>query len=111
MKFRGILVGQLLASVCLAVPCYAQTAQADADGGLDEIVITAQRQSESLQDVPIAVTAVSAEELEARGMTDTRSVAMSVPNLTLTENGVSVTPFLRGVGSNQSNPNDEPSVA
>ncbi|QGZ93802.1 TonB-dependent receptor [Terricaulis silvestris] len=112
MGFKGMmLIGA--ASFCLASPSFAQTAPAAPEdpGGLEDIVVTAQRQSQSLQDVPIAVTAVTADELESRGMTDTLSVAMSVPNLSLPENGVSVTPFLRGVGSNQSNPNDEPSVA
>lgn len=111
MRFKGMmLIGA--AGFCLASPSFAQTATpAPSDAGLDEIVVTAQRQSESLQEVPIAVTAVTADELQSRGMTDTLSVAMSVPNLSLPENGVSVTPFLRGVGSNQSNPNDEPSVA
>jgi iron complex outermembrane receptor protein len=81
------------------------------DSNLGEIVVTAQRRSQSLQDIPIAVAAVTADDLQSRGMTDTRSLSTSVPSLTLSENGVSVTPFLRGVGSNQSNPNDEPSVA
>jgi iron complex outermembrane receptor protein len=79
--------------------------------GLGEIVVTAQRQSQSLQKVPIAVSAVTAEGLQSHQITSTEEVQAAVPNLTMSENGVSVTPFLRGVGSNQSNPNDEPSVA
>jgi len=118
MGFKGMmLLGAT--SFCLATPAVAQTAPttpttpaaSTSDDSLEEITVTAQRQSESLQQVPIAVSAASADQLQARGMTDTRSLAMSVPNLDLPENGVSVTPFLRGVGSNQSNPNDEPSVA
>jgi outer membrane receptor protein involved in Fe transport len=50
----------------LAMPAYAQNApQADEDTGFnDEIVVTAQRQAQSLQDVPIAVSAFSEEALE-----------------------------------------------
>jgi len=117
MRVKPLIIGQLLAGVCLAAtPAYAQTeppaaAQAQEDEGVGEIIVTAQRRSQSLQDIPIAVTAVTSDELAQRGMTDTLSLQVSVPSLTLSENGVSVTPFLRGVGSNQSNPNDEPSVA
>jgi iron complex outermembrane receptor protein len=121
MRFKAMIVGQLLCGVCFASPALAQPGTPpgppaapqtpDDSAQLGDITITAQRTSQSLQDVPIAVSAVTADNLVSRGMTDTRSIGMSVPNLTLSENGVSVTPFLRGVGSNQSNPNDEPSVA
>ena len=122
MRVRPLIIGQLLAGVCFAAPAYAQdnsappapaaTQPADqTDEGNEEIIVTAQRTAQSLQRIPIAVSAVTADQLTQRGMTDTRSLQVSVPSLTLSENGVSVTPFLRGVGSNQSNPNDEPSVA
>jgi iron complex outermembrane receptor protein len=121
MRFKPMIIGQLLAGVCFASPALAQPSAApsppaapqnpDESVQLGDITITAQRDTQRLQDVPIAVTAVSADNLVSRGMTDTRSIGMSVPNLSLSENGVSVTPFLRGVGSSASGPNDEPSVA
>jgi iron complex outermembrane receptor protein len=120
MRVKPLIIGQLLAGVCFAAPAWAQSTAPEAapatqaredDSGVGEIIVTAQRRSQSLQDIPIAVSAVTADQLAQRGMTDTRSLQVSVPSLTLSENGVSVTPFLRGVGSNQSNPNDEPSVA
>jgi iron complex outermembrane recepter protein len=122
MRIKALVIGQFLAGVCLAAPCFAQATAADVNvdqddstdessQALEDVVVTAQRRSQSLQDIPIAVSAVTADELAERGLTDTLSLQATVPNLTLTENGVSVTPFLRGVGSNQSNPNDEPSVA
>jgi iron complex outermembrane receptor protein len=116
MRLKALVIGQLLAGACFAAPAYAQSetrenSTTQDDDGVGEIIVTAQRRSQSLQDIPIAVNAVTADELTQRGMTDTLSLQVSVPSLTLSENGVSVTPFLRGVGSNQSNPNDEPSVA
>ena len=114
MKHKHIFVGCTAMALCLAGGSHAQTAteQSASDSlALTEIVVTAQRQSESLQQVPIAVSAVTAEALAARGIADSLSLEVAVPNLTLTQNGVSITPFLRGVGSNQSNPNDEASVA
>lgn len=115
MKHKHIFVGCTAMALCLAGGSHAQTAAteqpADESLGLTEIVVTAQRQSESLQQVPIAVNAVTAEALAARGISDSLALEVAVPNLTLSQNGVSITPFLRGVGSNQSNPNDEASVA
>lgn len=49
-------------------------AQADASAAVDEIIVTAQRRSERLRDVPIAVTALSEERLERAGITDTKQL-------------------------------------
>ncbi|MBS0578119.1 MAG: TonB-dependent receptor [Proteobacteria bacterium] len=56
---------------------------ADDSTGLTEVVVTAERRSERLQDVPIAVTAISAEELEARGVRQAADIVTSVPNMLL----------------------------
>ncbi len=71
--------------------------------GLEEIVVTARRVEESLQSTPVAVTALSAEALEQRNMTDIRELATAVPNLVLQTsgaNGGSQVPaiFIRGLG-------------
>jgi len=54
-----------------------------ADTTLDEIVVTAQRRTERLQDVPVAVTALSASDLTDRGVRQAADIAASVPNLLL----------------------------
>ncbi|HKQ80720.1 MAG TPA: TonB-dependent receptor [Steroidobacteraceae bacterium] len=91
------------------------TASANSDqagaSGLDEIVVTAQRRGESLQDVPISVNAVTGAQLEQRGISNINSLSATVPALEVPRTGSASTPFLRGVGSNAANPNDEPSVA
>lgn len=63
-----------------AAPVEAQPA-ADAETGFDEIVVTARRRDESLQDVPLAVTAFSSETLTARAITDRTSLADNTPSL------------------------------
>lgn len=78
---------------------------------LDGIVVTAQRRGQSLQDVPIAVTAITSEDLAAQGLTTSTSLEAAVPSLTMPQSGTVATPFLRGIGSQSANPNDEPSVA
>ncbi|MET0985440.1 MAG: TonB-dependent receptor, partial [Steroidobacteraceae bacterium] len=80
-------------------------------GGLDEIVVTAQRKAERLQEVPIAVNVISGESLSAMGTVETRQLGIAVPALDIGFQGSGGAPYLRGVGSNATNPNDEPSVA
>uniref|UniRef100_UPI0035CBA371 TonB-dependent receptor n=1 Tax=uncultured Sphingomonas sp. TaxID=158754 RepID=UPI0035CBA371 len=54
---------------------------AAAIGGLEDIVVTARRRAENLQDVPLAVTAFSSETLVAKGITDRTSLADNTPSL------------------------------
>ena len=76
--------------------------QEDADVlQLEEIQVTARRRSESLQDVPIAVTAFSADALAMRGATDITEIAQIAPSVTLEPSRATnstLTAFIRGVG-------------
>ena len=54
---------------------------AGASGGLEEIVVTAQRREEKLHNVPIAVTALTAASIEARGITNINDIAGFAPNV------------------------------
>src|SRR5260370_30292450 len=54
-----------------------------ADDELNEIVVTAQRQKERMQDVPIAITAISASDLLHRGVRQAGDIVSSVPNTVL----------------------------
>lgn len=69
-------------------------------GELDEVVVTARRREESLQDVPTTVTAVSGEQLRARSVTSTADLQMFVPSLKLTAQVSNETPnfIIRGQG-------------
>lgn len=97
-----------LASAAMAQP--VQTGEAvrgpaasGRDGAIEEIVVTAQRRAENLQDTPIAVTALSPQLLEDRQIEETRDLTQTVPNLTLlplTGSRSSVQLSLRG-GSEQ----------
>jgi len=88
----------------LATPVFAQEA-ADKDQGLEDIVVTAQRRSESAQDVPIAITAFNAETLQTRGINTALDVTQFVPNLVGLNNtglGTANAYYLRGVGNTES---------
>lgn len=80
---------------------------------LEEVVVTATKRPESLQDIPVTVTALSETTIREAGITNLDGVANLVPSLTITSN---INPFatairIRGIGSSQNDPSLEPSVA
>ncbi len=83
---RTILCAGAALAALTAIPAFAQdtTTDTQASEGYDgEIVVTARRREESLQDVPIAVTAFSGTQLEQNGAIDITDVAATAPNVTL----------------------------
>jgi len=90
-------------------------AQPVEEAALDEILVTARKrgEAESVQDVPIAVTAFSGEQLEARQVRDLQSLSFSMPNVMLDDIGTQkgVANFtIRGLGVNSSIPSIDPTV-
>ncbi len=72
---------------------------------LEEIIVTAERRQSNLQDVPIAMTAFTADEIDRRQITSTIDVIQNVPNLTGEHNvslGGSNSYSLRGIGNTES---------
>jgi len=66
---------------------------------LDEIVVTAQKRAQSLQDVPVSVAAVDAEKISDAGIVDLQGLSEFVPNFTINETGISTTITVRGISS------------
>jgi len=97
---RGKLT--LLAGVCagaIAFPAYAQDNPADETTSDTEIVVTAQRTSEKLQNVPIAVSAFNTEALEKQQIKNTSDLQLSLPNVTFTKTNFTGSSFtIRGIG-------------
>ncbi|MFT3967116.1 MAG: TonB-dependent receptor [Sphingobium sp.] len=98
---RGVSLFALAA--CLSATAHAQDAQGEAaapQGGLEDIVVTATKRSENLQNVPVAVSAISSSELAAKGVFDTSDLNNSMPNLQVSSAYGSQQPnfSLRGVG-------------
>lgn len=85
----------------------AQTAPASGEAALETITVTATRREESLQSVPISITALSGEALAGAGVTETRDLVGLTPNLAQQGSFGRTSPsfFIRGVGSTQFNPN------
>ena len=80
-------------------------------GALTDIVVTAQRRSENLQKVPVTVTAVAPEVLEARNVSTLQDLPKLTPALTVQNQASNVTPFIRGVGSTVTGAGQAASVA
>ena len=66
---------------------------------LDEIVVTAQKRAQSLQDVPVSVAAVDAEKMSDAGIVDLQGLSEFVPNFSINETGISTTITVRGISS------------
>ena len=109
MKTTRFLVAGLLGSAAtaafLAAPASAQTTDTDqAAPVVDDdnvIVVTARRREESIQDVPLSITAISGEALAKSGTLEITEIAQEVPNLTLEVSrgtNTTLTAFIRGVG-------------
>jgi iron complex outermembrane receptor protein len=89
----------------------SQAPQAQSDAPIEEIVVTAQRRRENLQDVPITVQAFSAQALESAGVTNASDLARVVPGMTMPTSAGYTLPHLRGVGITAIGPGIENSVA
>jgi iron complex outermembrane receptor protein len=85
--------------------------QADESFQLEEVVVTAQRRSESVQDIPVAITAIGASMLAERGISDIESLAASVPGLHFSQSGSNTRITVRGIGSEQTTVTGDPGVA
>lgn len=76
------------------------TAEEASDGGLEDIIVTAQRRAENVQDVSISIQAVTAEGLVKSGITDITRVELITPGLTFAYGGNDAKIALRGANSN-----------
>lgn len=101
---RRALLGGSVMALGISAPAFAQ---------VEEIVVTAQKVEENLQDVPIAITAVSGDTLTASGITSLENLSQLVPSVTFrkgTTNANSAV-VLRGVGTISFSIAAEPSVS
>jgi iron complex outermembrane receptor protein len=105
--FRSTLASGLAIAIAstsfLIAPAYGQDEAAEEGPGLSEIVVTAQRREENLQDVPLSVTAVSGDKLDAisAGGVDIRGISGRVPSLLVESSFGRTFPrfYIRGLGN------------
>ncbi len=116
MIFRNCMIGLLASTSFLASPAAAQTAAegattSDESGPIGEIVVTAQKRSESMQTVPLSISALSGDVLTNRAIDGLSALSAAVPSLTFGSYGGSARIAIRGIGFDQVNPGGEGRIA
>lgn len=102
----------LLAGTAISTTALAAGSDTASDGqAVQEIIVSAQRKSQNLQDVPIAVSAITGDRLAASGVNSTLDLPALTPGLSLPLNVGRVTPRIRGVGTTVNGPGLENSIA
>lgn len=116
----GWLIGVSVAAVMVALPAGAQDVpqagaeptETSAPEVAGDIVVTAQRRSESINSVPMSITAASADQLQSRGVTSVADLGKITPGLTYTQTAYATPVFtLRGIGFNENTLAAAPNVA
>jgi iron complex outermembrane receptor protein len=113
---RALMLAGTAFATLTSVAAMAQTAAPDtvaaAEDGL-EIIVTAQKRSEKLQDVPLAVSVISGDSLARQGAVNLEGAQYLVPSLNFRKSGTSLNQslYLRGVGTSTFSIAGEPSVS
>ena len=115
MKIRASLACKGLTSI-LGLSALVVAGTAFAEDQLEEVVVTAQKRSQNIQDVPIAVTAITATELETKGINDVSKLSALAPNVQLdagtpfSGSNAVLSAYIRGIGQNDFAFNQDPGV-
>ncbi len=115
MRFTlpAILAASSLTLLSFATePAHAEAA-ANQSSYLEEVVVTARRREEGVQDVPIPISALSSDQLRERGITEIKNIEQITPNLSFLNSGVNkgtAQIFLRGIGQVNWGPTQDPKV-
>ena len=109
---RAVLIGTSVIALGVAMPAYAQDAPSDDDSVSNEIIVTAQKREQNIQDVPVAVSVISGAALEAQGGINIENAQYLVPSLNFRKSGSALNQslYLRGVGTTTFSIGGEPSV-
>ena len=111
MLRRTVTQCLIAAAGAAAVAPLATAQEVARSGGLEEIVVTAQKRAESAQDVPIALSVFGAEDLRAANIRRIEEIVLRTPNFTMMRVNVGEPQFyIRGVGSNSDSAAGDPTV-
>src|SRR3984885_6743077 len=107
MPCRVLIAALLLAGLASIADAEAQSAETapaaaanQPTGSLEEIIVTAQKRSERLQDVPVTITALSSDYLEKNGVERMSDLPTAVSGLLWSNQGAWIEPNIRGVYTN-----------
>lgn len=89
-----------LASAIILASCTGLAPQALAQNAvLEEVVVTARKQEENAQDVPVSIQTIGSEQLQESNITNLEELSFLMPNVTVSKSGADDNLFIRGVGS------------
>jgi iron complex outermembrane receptor protein len=109
---QAALCAGVALSALLSLPARAQEPAAVQQTTVDEVVVTAQRRSQRLQDVPVTVTAFGAEQIEESHITGVQDIITRTPGLSFDAFPASEPRlFIRGIGSSDRDSAGDPSAA
>ena len=77
---------------------------------LEEVIVTARKRAESIQETPVAVTAISGDDLREKGIVNSKELSKSVPSLQINDSTAAQI-FIRGVGQRSDLARQDPSVS
>ena len=102
----------ILTGILLAMPAWAQNTSGQQETRiLEEVTVTAQKREQSLQDVPLTVTAFSGDFITENGVQDIRDIQGLTPNLSIKSRGdTEASVFIRGIGSQAPGIGADPAV-
>ena len=109
-----LLSASLISAAMFAQPVLAQESaeEAEDNGGLNVIVVTAERRTQNSQDVPLALTTFGGDEVKPGGIDGIDDIAIKTPNLKITTFNIGEPQiFMRGLGSTVDSAGSDPSVA
>lgn len=111
---RSVLLATTAFVVLAGAPVAAQTAASGADQpvgvGAADIVVTAQRRQERLQDVPLSITAITGDQLRNQDITDATRLEQVAPGLRVGRSGPAIRPAIRGVYTEAVGINADPRI-
>jgi iron complex outermembrane receptor protein len=81
----------------------AAPSASDQPVALGDVIVTAQKRAQRLQDVPVSITAIQGRQIQEMQITDLRSIQSYVPNLAVLNSGVNPVVYIRGFGSGPNN--------
>ena len=108
MSIRNLLVLSFL-----IFPSFSFSADEEQTSIFDEVVVTARQREETAQSVPIPITALGGDQIEARNITEIADITKLTPNMNFEAQGINSTVtnvFLRGIGQTNWSETQDPKI-
>ena len=101
MKITTYLAGTLIVLILLINPSAAAAQEAGSEAALEEIIVTATKRAESLQDVPIAIAVIDGQRIDDLNINTLDELTSLIPTVMMSEAQAATNIYIRGIGSGQ----------